>query len=275
MGFEPSLFLSQPVDENLTCSLCLGVYEKPSTACSNGHAYCLDCLSKTKERSSACPDCRQDMIVPAPLNRPLGNLIGELKLCCENSVPKKNGDDRQEPSATRRRTTESGNAVEGDKEKKEEEVCAWQGLVSGYRQHMKSCPFRFVKCPLKCKAKMEYRLLDHHKEHECPRRTLTCDRCGKNNIRHDRFDAHQLHYCPESDAKCSYCQLKMKRKELGKGGFMDNLTENAPTHFRGTIRSALNIPSDANFGVLDAATRFHEIKFPSTTPKTLAITRSL
>ena len=178
MGFEASLFLSQPVDENLTCSLCWGVYAKPSAACSNGHVYCLGCLSKAKERSHACPDCRQDMLEPAPPIRPLENLIGKLQLCCENSVPKKTKQDdrhRQEPPATRRRTTESGEAVEGDKERKaeeKEEVCEWQGLVSEYRRHIESCPFRIVQCPLECKAEMEYRLLDHHKENECPHRNL-------------------------------------------------------------------------------------------------------
>ena len=195
MGFENSLFLSQPVDENLTCSICRGVYDKPSTACSNGHVYCLGCLSETKKRSNACPGCRQEMFNPAPPIRPLENLIGGLKLCCENSVPKKTEDDRQEPPATRRRTTESGEAVEGDKKKgEEEEVCKWQGLVSEYRQHMKSCPFRIVKCPLKCKAKMEHRLLDHHKKNECLYRTVPCDRC-KAEVEYRLLDHHQENDC--------------------------------------------------------------------------------
>ena len=248
MCFEPSLFLCQPVDENLSCSLCLGVYDKPSTACSNGHVYCLDCLSKTKERSNACPDCRQDMLDPAPLNRPLENMISGLKLCCENSVPKKKEGDPQEPPATRRRTTESGKAVEGDKEKKrEEEVCEWQGLVSDYRQHIKSCPFRIVKCPLKCHAKIEYRFLDHHKEHECPYRRVTCDRCGRNNIHLGALDYHQLRHCPESDVKCRYCQLEMKRKELGKFGLTDAHTDNCIDNFSGHYKVCPKCPVRCEF----------------------------
>ena len=144
MGFETSLFVSQPVDDNLTCSLCLNVYDKPSTACANGHVYCLKCLTNAKRRSNACPDCRQPMIDPPPLNRPLQNLIGGLKIKCVHSDSKEGDGDQHQPPSSRRRTTESGEAVEG--EEKELEVCAWEGPVSEYHRHVKSCPFRIVGC---------------------------------------------------------------------------------------------------------------------------------
>ena len=182
------------------------------------------------------------MIDPPPLNRPLQNLIGGLKIKCVHSDSKEGGG-QQEPPTRRRRTTGSGEAVEG--EAKEPEVCKWEGPVSEYHQHVKSCPFRIVYCTF-CFARIEHRFLEHHETAICPYRIITCGKCGE-KVRFRMVSVHNRYSCPEVDVKCEHCNLQMKRKELGKGGEQDPLTDNCINRFTGHYKVCPKYPIRCEF----------------------------
>ena len=72
MGFGTDLFVSQPVDDNLICGLCLEVLDKPTSACIEGHIFCAACLAKVVDKRS-CPTCRGSR--QESLCRPIQNMV--------------------------------------------------------------------------------------------------------------------------------------------------------------------------------------------------------
>ena len=61
----PSSMISE-----LTCVLCLGVFDDPRLGCNRGHHFCGPCLKKWhtsgERRSNSCPTCREPLLVPRP-----------------------------------------------------------------------------------------------------------------------------------------------------------------------------------------------------------------
>lgn len=212
MGFDTTLFLTQPVDDSLLCSICAGVFEKPRTACSNGHVYCEECLDRTKAAmGSSCPDCRGQMLDPLPPSRTVIGIIDKMKLNCEFSKsPQQVG---EEQPSSRRRVSENGAAVVED-DANNRTLCGWQGLASNYREHTNTCDYRLVDCPLICDQKVPFILLEQHQSYECVRRRVSCTICNR-RVRFCDLEMHATSFCPEVDVTCQWCQEVMKRKELG------------------------------------------------------------
>lgn len=149
MGWPPQLFLDSP-DEDVVCGICFDVLREPESACTHGHTYCADCLT----RCSGCPSCRANLIcVPS---RPLGRLIGKLRVRCTS--PDRGGAER----SPRRRRLNDGSASSGADEPEERpqasphgtgnrtrHVCDWTGPLASREAHRAECPHASVDCPFK------------------------------------------------------------------------------------------------------------------------------
>lgn len=199
MGHDTQLFLSQPVDDNLLCGLCLDVFDKPTTACTEGHTFCAECLASIHP-PPRCPTCRSALLSPAALNRPLQNMIGNLRVCC-----KYHDGGSSAPPSRRQRTRADG----GEKQPR---GCAWRGKVEELAGHLTTCAFAEVACKLGCGASVTQGQLDSHLA-ACPHRVVECSLCSA-SLQARKLDAHKMD-CPEEMTRCSYCDEPMLRKELG------------------------------------------------------------
>ena len=170
MGFDPALFIGeQPLDSSLLCSICIGVFDQPTSACPSGHFYCSDCLRQTKTAAnqnvrSKCPECRAPMMATQVLNRPLNNMITSKQVQCCNVTA----------AAKTQRLTEAGGAITtlGGR-------CQWRGTLSQYvaSNHAQVCPHRMVQCTLAgCKERLVFSELEGHKT-VCPHRLTKCPAC--------------------------------------------------------------------------------------------------
>tara|TARA_Y100000389_G_C17453560_1_gene516468 strand:+ start:145 stop:1509 length:1365 start_codon:yes stop_codon:yes gene_type:complete len=68
-ALEVDVMPSSMISE-LTCALCLGVFDDPRLGCNRGHHFCGPCLKKWhtsgERRSNSCPTCRSPLLVPRP-----------------------------------------------------------------------------------------------------------------------------------------------------------------------------------------------------------------
>lgn len=217
MGFETNLFVQQPVDENLLCSVCHGVQEKPMVACENAHTFCVDCLVQWELHQTGanngthvvCPDCRTAMLPNKILNRPLHKMIHALIVRC----PEK----EQETNAS---TTSKRARKEGDEDVSDQgnnKCCEWQGTLSDYleKHRENECEFRTAKCPLQCGTSVVASQLKTHKETECINRNVTCNKCMKEFPESLRF-YHEGFKCSATIVPCRFCGEKMPRGSLGR-----------------------------------------------------------
>lgn len=85
MGIDPNLF-TEPVLEELHCSICEDVFEDPMT-CKVGHVFCRKCITswiKLQKAGSKCPVDMQPTTIqdlqPAPLI--LKSILASLKVRC-------------------------------------------------------------------------------------------------------------------------------------------------------------------------------------------------
>ena len=128
-----------------------------------------------------------------------------------------------------------------------ERGCEWEGTVGTLEEHVDTCDFTVVPCPIECDKKMMRKDVIDHLEGECPNRDYECKYCQEKgtyaNITqiHDALCGKKLLFCPniecsltmeralmkkhlEDDCKysvisCKYerigCDVKMKRKDIG------------------------------------------------------------
>ena len=180
MGLSSALFVGQPVEEELLCSLCMDVFDRPVNACKEGHTFCAACLTSAQANAPTCPQCRGELFSTPPPNRPLHNMISKLSVRCSNSgaqsgaapaPPQKrrhsdaaaSGDAPEQPTEPRQkqRRTDSGRDSPGqlrtgsaaasadpDPPARGTAGCQWTGTVEQLAEHMKACAFVRVRCGL-------------------------------------------------------------------------------------------------------------------------------
>ena len=137
MGFSANLFAT-PVDRNLLCAICYGVFENPVvTPC--GHTFCKECLESWLRRAAdhcdgttPCPECRRIVKCGDTVSvLALSGLIESLAVECPNAA--------------------AGNG------------CTMVLALGKMRSHLKNCAFTPVKC-CGCDNMVRYRdLADHQR----------------------------------------------------------------------------------------------------------------
>jgi len=210
MGHPTHIFVDQPVDENLICSICLDVCCNATTACSAGHTFCESCLGRLKKKE--CPACRSDYQTNVP-NRPLRSMICALRVrCCVVLLDDDNGglSDRKK----RRTGGGSGDNTKGDSNP--DDSCSWEGALGDLNNHNKVCAFVKMRCPLRCGKRFRRMDVKKHEE-ECTHRKVECKMCN-DKITQSGLKNHQASYCPKAQVKCNYCGEEMDRESLGKKG---------------------------------------------------------
>lgn len=183
MGFDPALFVNQPVDEYAICSICQDVMDQPTMVCNQGHSFCLDCITAWQKVNRDCPDCRTQLYRNMPFNRALHGMIRGFQVSC----PEKEDDNTR---------------------------CVWQGSLGMYLDsHAKTeCPFIKVSC-IDCGWRVRRKNLPSHKKHYCPERLVNCAACQE-RVRFSRVGSHQRNSCPERLVICSMCQAQVVSKTL-------------------------------------------------------------
>ena len=224
-GYDPTLFVEQPIDKNYLCSICSFVFREPIIVCKNGHTYCRSCIHSWKvgdgKNNRSCPDCRWN-ISYSLLNRPLQSIIMGFQVRCpaqapegttieEDSVEKEEEaeeDDEQPKSPKRPRLpvdeedqkSAPPGKTEGldDFEPTEARCCTWKGTLSDYleKHKAKECKYYFIKCQL-CEEQVLPAKMNDHTQNHCPHRTVACNLCGLITIRKSELDHHKQFSCRE------------------------------------------------------------------------------
>ena len=105
MGFDTDMFVN-PVDDNLRCTICFSVYDRPCTVCENGHVYCKPCIAAWEgntgnQQNKKCPDCRGVMPQVKVLNQPLQRIVLNLQVACTKGKNETDKDGDQQPKRAR------------------------------------------------------------------------------------------------------------------------------------------------------------------------------
>lgn len=211
MGFASTLFVEQPVEEELLCSLCLEVFDRPVNACAQGHTFCTTCLTQAQASRQTCPQCRGELFSTPPPNRPLQNMISKLAVRCKNAGAFA-GSEPTEPPQKQRKTDAAASVDESARAKV---GCEWTGTVEQLDEHLKMCAFILVPCGLRgCRARVLKQELSAHQE-VCEFREMICPACQQKVVAR-AMQRHSSNSCPERQVECKYCKETMKASALGK-----------------------------------------------------------
>ncbi|XP_078350685.1 RING finger protein 151-like [Oculina patagonica] len=169
-GFAPELFVD-PVDQDLICGICLGVFNKPVT-CPDGHSFCQECITRVQVNDSRCPADRSPLSGTFIRILAVEGMIGRKIMRCPSSVTLPGG-------------------------------CSWSGPRSTLENHLPQCDMKVVECPFKgrgCILRAYRRDLAQHLP-ICPSRTVNCPSCGSDiphvsQTAHDNECAGKLVSCP-------------------------------------------------------------------------------
>ena len=104
MGFPVEVFIDQDHAKQLTCAICLDVFDTAVSICEVGHHYCRACVADVER----CPECRADVELLHRVPR-LNQEIAAMQVRCEP----------EDVAAPR---------------------CSWQGALSERQAHCTSCP---------------------------------------------------------------------------------------------------------------------------------------
>ena len=139
------LFVERP-PEDLTCPICLQVYQNPVLTSCCGNHFCLSCVEQVQLEQRPCPLCNLQKFTTM-LDKYFGRKVNELEVWCANK----------------------------------ELGCSWQGTVYQLRRHLDpstgSCKFVRIECPYFCGESMKFSEVESHKI-VCPQRPYTCKYCG-------------------------------------------------------------------------------------------------
>lgn len=256
MGFSSTLFIKQPVEEELLCALCLEIFDRPVNSCAEGHTFCAACLSRAQAQASdaTCPQCRGELFANAPPNRPLQNMISKLAVRCKNAgagsdgpatplaaspvtldVPENSAEPTELPAKQHQTTAAASvGASDNDSEPTEpplkqrktkagasvgtparmEAGCGWTGTLEQLDNHLKTCTFVRIRCPLEgCSCRIVKEELAAHQE-VCEYRKIACPACHK-QVTARAMQRHSASFCPEREVECEYCKEKMTASALG------------------------------------------------------------
>jgi len=214
MGFETSMFLLQPVDANLVCSICFCVLEEPTRVCVNAHTACVSEWQDTQFQEDnlngnahKCPACREVLVME--VDHPLKTTIGNLTVRCPNNhhaVPNNKKEDETTPSACKRA-------------KKQAPVCCtWEGTLTEYLQEhsVLDCPFVKARscpdCGVVVGSLEDWKV---HQQDHGPSRRVICQFC-RLEMRFDKLHTSSLG-CPEKEIECHSCHQEMAQRLLGQG----------------------------------------------------------
>jgi len=192
MGHDLTLFVQQPVDDAFLCGICLGVQDKPTSVCANGHTYCHDCVhellrfganknltTNATAKGAQCPECHLDVTTTTLSSKDaLQFTIGSLQVHCPHSSDNGDNNNNKENVATLALANMGTQQQETVVKSKRPPSCSWRGPLSNYfESHLtKECEFATTNCGW-CKAKVRVCDLANHTERQCPvhRGTKDCD----------------------------------------------------------------------------------------------------
>ena len=174
----------EDLEEDLICSICMKVLDKPQLVNCCEKRFCESCLLDWKAINSSCPHCRCTDFTHMLLKRP-SSKIGELKVYCAN---KQYG-------------------------------CRSILKIAEYEDHLslvnaKGCQYVKLSCENKCGSMIFRGNMDQHLIEECPNRSSQCIYCKKQGTYHSIVGPH-IEKCPMYPLLCPRgCTAKVLRKEL-------------------------------------------------------------
>jgi len=224
MGFDIDLFVRQPVDANLVCSICQEIQENPTSCCTNGHTFCHVCIemwAQSPQIGENCPDCREAMVHQKVLCRPLQSIIMALQVQCPNK-DEDTASSKEETPPRRRlsrikkrpRVMEEGeefgrpSSCPSPRVKEEGEdfacvfvrpsSCPWVGTLEDYvnKHSCNECDYAKMECP-HCNYSIKISEFKKHEDQLCLDRLLPCDLCGT-KIKARRLKSHKMASCPDN-----------------------------------------------------------------------------
>jgi hypothetical protein len=225
------------------CDICHEVLKVATTACSEGHAFCKDCLKPSVLR---CPTCR------GPLQKtnclPLQNIIDALEVKCTNQGAIEGGADSSnavedaKPSASKKRRKTKIQAAPSSLKVATTKSCDWTGPLSELGKHRGSCKFALIPCTnTGCDEQVLRRALKKHLT-TCDYRLSKCKKCKQNIIHRFLND----HYCPKVMTACDFCNKRMLQQELLGNGVKIDDHHHFPDEIGRSEFIKLNTPTDAD-----------------------------
>ena len=90
-SIDPDKVLEDSTTE-YECGICLQIMERPTSGCPEGHACCQACYETHLKHQKKCPTCRAPTSIKRlQFNRPLANLIAQLKVRCNHAADEQTG----------------------------------------------------------------------------------------------------------------------------------------------------------------------------------------
>lgn len=192
------------VDETeLSCGICMGIFNKPSLIIPCGHSFCKECIETSLRSDNRCPMCRLQ-ITDTVMNGHLQSLINKLVVAhCPDC-------------------DWSGTLDEFEKYKT---ICKHVKISCPYskkgcqerltgeqmQDHNKVCEFRYVECPYcecnQIKSEYENHLII------CLKRPKICEFCDE-SVPYDIFQSHIRTDCPKILVKCPNCEEEVEKYKL-------------------------------------------------------------
>mgnify|MGYP005844986183 CR=1 FL=1 len=248
-GYDTSLFVDQPIDSNLICTVCHQVLRKPVSVCSNGHVSCESCLDEWKLTSTAaayvkCPDCRIPVLAQSCLVRPLQSMIFSLKVKCPNestssvSISTEEEEDEEDSDID----SEGNNDSEEEEEDSPDTTTSSSSSNSNSDSEEETGPKRKLRRRTRSSTRKKTKLSNADKKKETakaattktakkkqsssnktkknPPKTTTKTKmkikykCNWRGTLGDYLDRHAEHQCPFSKATCDLCQESMPGTQL-------------------------------------------------------------
>ena len=226
LKFSRSQFVDGNMVGNLVCHICFFVLCDPVT-CSNGHAFCRDCLQMAMTIRKQCPYCNVEL-VPGSItsNVVVRNLINEARVFCFTRAEQLKEDTLEaavgavwEMDAAWG-TTDSEAAI-AKSAKLDHCTCTWTGKLIDAEQNFKECGFAGVKCGFGCGAVVIRNDMIEHQALACANRAVPCTNVGcKAVMPHPMIASHKANDCPYQRVNCSYhivgCNVQLLRKDINK-----------------------------------------------------------